>query len=147
MKLQLRKCILLIFIILLSVTIFIFSNENGIKSENTSDIFTSIIIDKVSKNKINKQDKEEIIIKARKIVRKTAHFTLYFTLGIFIYLLLKNYNIKHSLLISILLCFVFACSDEMHQLFIPGRTAQIFDIFIDTLGSLTGIFITQKISK
>ena len=34
-----------------------------------------------------------------------------------------------------------AVSDEVHQIFIPGRTAKVLDTFIDGAGSLVGITI------
>ena len=37
--------------------------------------------------------------------------------------------------------------DEMHQLFVNGRTGQIRDILIDTLGALTAIIILNLYYK
>ena len=44
-------------------------------------------------------------------------------------------------IISIFLSFLYACSDEVHQLFIVERTGRILDVFIDTLGASTGVFL------
>jgi len=41
----------------------------------------------------------------------------------------------------ILISMLFALSDEIHQLFVPGRAFQIIDLFIDFLGSLFGVII------
>ena len=49
------------------------------------------------------------------------------------------YKIKHSLFVAVLFCFLYACGDELHQLFISMRSARILDVWIDTCGSLTGI--------
>ena len=35
----------------------------------------------------------------------------------------------------------FAVSDEFHQLFVPGRSGNIKDVFIDTAGSVSGILL------
>lgn len=43
---------------------------------------------------------------------------------------------KYSLLTAIFFTVVFGMSDEAHQMFTPGRTADIFDIVADTVGGL-----------
>lgn len=41
---------------------------------------------------------------------------------------------------------LYACTDEFHQKFVPGRTCSIKDVIIDSLGIITGslIFILLK---
>jgi len=39
----------------------------------------------------------------------------------------------------------YALSDEIHQLFVPGRAFQVFDLFIDFLGSLFGVFLYSRL--
>ena len=41
----------------------------------------------------------------------------------------------------------YAVFDEIHQMFIPGRTGMIQDIGIDTLGAFFGILIVISIIK
>lgn len=43
--------------------------------------------------------------------------------------------------IALIICMLYAISDELHQLFIPGRSAEIRDVFIDSFGATVGIFI------
>ena len=46
--------------------------------------------------------------------------------------------------------FLYAASDELHQVFIPTRTARVTDVCIDTLGGAAGqifLFLTLKIFK
>lgn len=142
---KIRKVILLILIVLLLLTIFLFSNQTGVKSINVSDKLASVIIDKVATithKEISLSHKKELIKKSRFLIRKTAHFTLYFTLGILVYLILSTYNLKWKVLYSLLICLILASFDEIHQLFSIGRTAQVYDVFIDTMGSLVGILVT-----
>ena len=141
---KVKRAILYILLLLILSTIFIFSGENGQKSNNTSDAFTGSIIDKVSNitnKEISDNKKKDIIINTRFIVRKAAHFSIYFILGIIVYLILSTYNINKVLIISIIICFILGCLDEFHQVFIAGRTARFYDCIIDTLGSSTGIII------
>ncbi|MBB1503242.1 VanZ family protein, partial [Candidatus Saccharibacteria bacterium] len=55
--------------------------------------------------------------------------------------------IKYSLFMSILLSFLYACTDEIHQIFVPGRSAQFRDVLIDTLGASFGTLIAYLIIK
>lgn len=55
--------------------------------------------------------------------------------------------IKYTLAMSILFSFLYACTDELHQIFVPGRSAQFRDVLIDTLGASFGIAITYLTIK
>jgi len=50
----------------------------------------------------------------------------------------KSYKL---ILVSIAFCFGFAISDEIHQLFVPGRAFQIQDLLIDGTGTLVGVLL------
>lgn len=56
-------------------------------------------------------------------------------------------SVKYALAMSIFLSFLYACTDELHQIFVPGRSAQFRDILIDTLGASIGTIITYLIIK
>lgn len=76
------------------------------------------------------------------VVRKLGHFAEYLILCI---LLINSFcegmEIKENYKLSLIISFLYACSDEFHQLFVSGRSGQIQDVFIDTLGAKLGIFI------
>ncbi len=147
---KLKRVIYTILLIIWMLVIFLFSNQTASKSQSTSDKVASDIVDVVevvTKNDIKESKKESIIENTRFIVRKTAHFTLYFILGIIVYLLLTSYNVKRPILYSILFCLLYACSDEIHQLFSSGRTAKVMDVCIDTFGSSVAIIIISNITK
>ena len=55
--------------------------------------------------------------------------------------------LKYALAMSILLSFLYACTDEIHQIFVPGRSAQFRDVLIDTLGASFGTLIAYLILK
>lgn len=75
------------------------------------------------------------------VVRKFAHMFLYFILAILIYLALKNkYGIK-AYIYSLIGSFIYACTDEIHQLFIPGRSGEFKDVLVDSLGALIGLML------
>lgn len=71
------------------------------------------------------------------IVRKCAHFLEYMILGFLIINLLKNdFKLQHVLLFAIMGVFLYACTDEFHQLFVPGRSGNFRDVIIDTSGGV-----------
>ncbi len=132
------------------VIIFGFSNQNITNSISLSDKVSERIIDfeiKITGKKITSEKRTERIKQTRVIVRKTAHFTEYFILGILIYFTFKMYSISKVPLYAILFCFLYACSDELHQLFSDGRSANILDVLIDTSGSILSIGLCFGIKR
>lgn len=79
------------------------------------------------------------------LIRKLAHFSEYFILGLLVFLALTPYKIsfKQKLLVVLCVGVGFAIIDETIQLFIPGRAGSIFDVAIDSLGVLLSIFIVN----
>lgn len=145
-----KKIILSILVIAWMIVIFMFSQQNAVKSQNTSDKISEKIVDTasvVTNKKITEPKKKDIIKDMRFIIRKTAHFTLYFILAILIYLLLNEFNISKKNILVILICLIYAISDELHQLFISERTGKIFDVLIDTTGAFVGIILCNIINK
>lgn len=146
---MIRKVIKLVVILIWMGLIFMFSNDSATISTEKSD---GVIVSSAQffmRRQLNDKEKEQIINMLVVPVRKCAHFTLYMILGLLVFGFLKEFGISwHKvLLITIGICFLYSCSDEVHQLFIPGRSCEIFDIFIDTMGSFAGGLLYFGISK
>ena len=82
-------------------------------------------------------------------VRKTAHFTEYAVLGFFTYKAVSCdvKDRKKAVLMAQLISTGYASTDEIHQMFVPGREGKVFDVMIDSCGAFCGIMvslITQK---
>ena len=75
------------------------------------------------------------------IIRKLAHITEYFILGILMINCLKDYKIKNIFIVAIFLCILYSWTDEIHQLFVSGRSGNIIDVLIDSIGIMLGIYI------
>lgn len=136
-----KRIIYGIFIILWMIIIFYFSSQNGVESQSTSDIFTKKIMSflKISDTRIIEQTQEIISF----IVRKSAHFLIYFLGGFFIYGFMNTYKFpkKKTIYYSILFGFIYSITDEIHQYFVPGRSMQIRDVFIDTFGVILMVLL------
>ncbi len=140
---MLRKVIKFILVILCMFTIFMFSSDKDYESSKKSNSVILGIADMFSKGNISKTDKDNYIKKYVFIVRKSAHFTIYLILGLLVISLLKEYMIISwkSILISLLVVFLYACSDEFHQLFVSGRSCEFRDVLIDSSGGLVGSYL------
>lgn len=142
-----KKAIKIILVILWMTLIFCFSNQKADDSSKLSDGLivkvASIFVDK----NLSTKDKEIILERYTTVVRKTAHFSIYLILGILVISLLLEYNIKYIILVSLITCLLYSISDEVHQLFIEGRSGEVRDVLIDTTGSLVGISAYYFISK
>lgn len=125
-----KKIISIILVILWMILIFSMSSFNGISSNNQSGFIVNIISDILNINNIEKLSF---------IIRKLAHFTEYLMLGILVSNMIKQYNKKWY--ITIIICILYAISDEIHQILTPGRTFKIFDIVVDSIGSITGLIL------
>ena len=78
------------------------------------------------------------------IIRKCAHMFAYFILSILIMSLLftyKKYPIRFKACISLLISFLYACSDELHQFFVGGRFTLAVSFLWIEFYILIGLFI------
>lgn len=136
----------ILLLILWMGIIFSFSQDTGEVSTKKSShvIETGInIVMKLTANHYTEEQIENFIVKSVYLVRKLAHLVEYFILGLLFINVIKDYtsiSLKKGLLI-LGGCFLYALTDEGHQMFIPGRDGKIIDVLIDTFGSLLGIFV------
>lgn len=126
-----------ILMLLWMLLIFIMSSCDATESTNQSNFIVNIITD------IFKIENIELL---SFIIRKLAHFTEYLILGFLTINMLNKNDISKKYLLSILICIIYATSDEIHQIFVPGRACQIRDILIDSIGSITGVYLYKLIN-
>ena len=86
--------------------------------------------------------KQEKIRSVNGVVRKYAHFILFFILGVVLFITLlvsfKFKSIWRLWTVCLVVCALYAAFDEVHQLLVDGRGAQVKDVAIDFAGSFTG---------
>lgn len=76
------------------------------------------------------------------IIRKTAHFTEFFLLGVFWYIIYVKYFKSVKLIAMVLIHGLFtAILDETVQLFVDGRSGEVLDVLIDFSGVLVSVLI------
>lgn len=142
-----KKILYWIPAIAVMTVIFCFSMENGTESSAVSQGFgyhLIAIMDKIFNLSLQPDGYADLAGHLEVFIRKSAHFTEYMTLSMCFGLGLYQYNrITGIRLYSLmeLLTVLYACSDEFHQLFVPGREGRFFDIFVDGMGGLAGVFV------
>jgi len=125
-----KKRISIVLVILWMTLIFIMSSSNSIESNNQSNYIVNFI-----SNILNITNIDTLSY----VIRKIAHLTEYLILGFLVNNMIKEYNKK--IYLSIIICILYAISDEIHQSLVPGRNPQVLDVLIDSVGSITGIFL------
>ncbi|BBH25854.1 teicoplanin resistance protein VanZ [Intestinibaculum porci] len=140
-----RFCLIVLILVWMYV-IFRFSAQNGTNSHEASDH----VVDLLQRIVYVMTGKDVSVILATGsyrmyiefAVRKCAHMFIYFVLSINVMLLLFTYKrmpMLKRMFISLLVCFLYACTDEFHQRFSAGRGASFRDVLIDTSGAAFGL--------
>lgn len=122
------------FVLLWMAVIFYFSHQAGSVSVNTSSALLDLL---VSYLPFLESDISHLLL------RKLAHFTAYFILGLFLF----NAITKRKTIYTLLIGSLYALSDEIHQYFIPGRACSLVDVLIDSLGILAAIISINYLKK
>jgi VanZ family protein len=83
------------------------------------------------------------------VVRKLAHGLIYLVLGMLVLGTLTKLGVRggRGVAITLLVCVLFAVSDELHQLFVSGRSGQASDVIIDSIGASIGILLFKGAAR
>ena len=114
--------------------IFFFSSQTGDRSSSLSSHFAMIFYPLFGEEG------------AQFFVRKAAHFTIYFVLGMNVYLSFRfsGHSKKKAFFCSILVCFFYASFDEWHQAWVEARSGQFKDVLLDSSGSILAALLLSK---
>ena len=76
------------------------------------------------------------------------HFIEFAILGSLLFIGFRSIKIyKYALLFAILVGIFYAITDEIHQFFVPGRYASIFDVIVDSLGIIFAVILMKIYEK
>ena len=131
-----------LLVIIWMIIIFSFSQNNSNQSSSKSREVVTKIVDVLEKKK-TKEEKTIIVEKIHIPFRKFAHGFEYAVLCLLLLIALNTSGIngKKQLLLAIIICILYASTDEFHQTLISGRSGEIRDVLIDSLGSFIGLLI------
>ena len=127
------------------VLIFVFSSFDATDSSSQSSTIVKFIKKNIFPDLSKLKNKTDIRIVNDTIsfvIRKGAHMTVYMILGFFSFASLwfiKNRKARYFSAVAV--AAIYAISDEIHQMFVPGRSCEFRDVCIDTCGAAFGAFI------
>lgn len=126
------------------IFIFIMSSKDATASSNISKSFTREVLEFILKgfDGMSKQRQELIISNLQFIIRKSAHAFIYTVLGMLFtgaFLTFDRITKIKRFLVPFVCSAAYAVSDEIHQLFVQGRSCELRDICIDSAGVAIGI--------
>lgn len=138
------KVVWSILSVALMALIFFFSHQSAEVSSQTSGGFAQILA-KVIGVFFKGEVYETVLWIAQWIVRKSAHLVLFALLGLFVYNSIDLPKGRKRFLIALIICILYAVSDEVHQYFIPGRACRVSDIVIDGVGIISSIILNSAL--
>ncbi len=144
MKKYIRKYFWYVPAIIWMLVIFNLSGQVGQASGRLSLQVTEKIVDVIEVVRGgDEEDAYRLTVKLHPYVRKLAHMTEY---GILYTLLMLSFLASmvttRSMSFSILMSFLYACTDEFHQTFVSSRAGQFTDVCIDMTGVLAAVAVT-----
>lgn len=138
-----KKTVLTVAVFLWMALIFMFSNQNKTVSGSLSSPIQDAVFNSTLGNKEYETVKQRNMVRVRigKIVRSSAHFFLFAVLGGLSFAALMTYKMKlwQSAILASLWSWLYSFVDEIHQIFVPGRTFELSDICVDASGVLLGV--------
>ena len=129
--------------LLIMVFIFSMSAQDAETSSNTSGGLIESVIRFFDKGfaELSQIEQEEYVGKFQFIVRKLAHFSVYLALGFTLSAGMQTF-VKLRVFVRTLFAFIigvlYAILDEIHQIYVPGRSCELRDMLIDSTGILIG---------
>ncbi len=136
-----KRIILLILILLNLATIFFFSHQDAKTSTAVSNAISKQIEVRTPDYSTKNQGERNVLhTHVQRSLRRSAHAILFCSLGILTFLFLRTFKIRWFWYFCALpVGFLIALSDEIHQLYVPGRTFGWDDISYDMLGFILGM--------
>ena len=141
MKTPLKKYLAWLPAVSIAIAIFMFSAQPADESTETSDRTSQALL--YFSNQLNiielEQGNLEYLCEIMSApVRKSAHMLEFAALDLSILFALSFWDMhgKRLLLTALFMTVLYACSDEFHQLFVPGRAGMIRDVLIDSVGAV-----------
>ena len=143
-KLRRSRCALKAAIVAVAAMIFWFSAQTGDESGRASGAVVEFILSIIvpGYRGLSPTNRAQLMERAGLIVRKLAHFTEFALLG---GLLAADWALGRTdgralpaLTPAWAVATLYACTDELHQMFVAGRGPSPMDVGIDSLGALAG---------
>jgi len=142
-KLITKQALFWLLVCALICAIYLLSGQEGAVSHRLSRGLVKKASRLIELPGVLKYYSKELNLSYDFVLRKIAHFSLFFILALLLFFVIKPLTTKHVRILTITCCIIFAFMDEYHQVFISGRTARFTDIMIDTAGAICGMLLVM----
>jgi len=131
--------------LLIMIAIFWFSSQNAVESQELSDGFLASLIGAILNRLLPRLSDRGMEFD----IRKYAHMAEFLVLGSSSFLFLSECrgwtrDLKAAFQ-AFLFSILYACTDEFHQIFVPGRAGRFTDVLVDGIGITLGILALRGI--
>ena len=145
-RLTIARIVVALLILADMVTIFYFSARSGSESDRQSSSVAEFIAHFVISgyDEMSESEREAAVAAIGHPVRKAAHATEFASLAFLfvVFFSLFSFGTRVLRAAAAFACAVaYAATDEIHQMFVPGRGPSVADVGIDALGALAGTLI------
>ena len=133
-------------VLLWMALIFYFSHQPATESAELSRGVTALLLQAVETLAPGVEIDAPVF---HSFVRKATHFAVYLVLGVLVInaLFVSGVRGYRAAGWALLICVLYAISDEFHQTFVPGRSGEVVDVLLDSLGSGTGILMYLGLAR
>ncbi|HCL00942.1 MAG TPA: VanZ family protein [Lachnoclostridium phytofermentans] len=137
-----QRLIAAVPMLLMMLAIFLFSAKTATESDGSSLPIAKALLDIYQRGfgEMGKDSYDVSLRVANVLTRKVAHVTEYGILSILVsfYIWVRGHRGKQFFFLTILISVGYAITDEIHQLFVAGRSGRITDVLIDSIGCILG---------
>ncbi|HZK25100.1 MAG TPA: VanZ family protein [Oscillospiraceae bacterium] len=137
-------------VVLWMCVIFASSSQPALVSAELSTGLTAVLVRTVAKVlQLETPEVEPYLSMFNHLLRKAGHFTVYLILATLVVNALRQSGVtgRRLYLMAFTCCLLYAITDEVHQLFVPGRGGQVRDVLLDSCGALVAILCAYVMSR
>ncbi|MDD2375183.1 MAG: VanZ family protein [Eubacteriales bacterium] len=129
-----------IMVILWMGVIFLFSHQDSEASSGMSGQFAAGIL-RLFGGDLTDHNLEMF----ESAIRIAAHAFVFFVLGLLVSYAFEKIQVKdlRNASLSVIVSLLYAISDELHQVFVPGRAGELKDFLVDASGVVIAVIIYQ----
>lgn len=154
-RIFIKRLILLTLVIAWMAVIFVFSAQTSTESSDLSTGVTQVVcgIFVGGFDKMPEEEKMDILMGAEEFIRTMGHGLEFCGLAVLLAVLVSTYerigriniNGYSNWALAVVMSAAYAITDEIHQIFVPGRVFDWYDIGVDTIGAAIGALLATCI--
>lgn len=143
---MIKKVSSVLLILMWMFIIFMFSQDTGEISGGLTEKIIVRVTTILTNIEENTPEMQDVVNKLMIPTRKAAHYFIYFVLAFLVMNVLFITGVRrNTLIITGIICILYAMGDEYHQTFISGRSGQISDVLLDSSAALFSAFLYHRL--